>query len=78
MVVFIGGIHISQSKRFKSQSGQFQVTLYFKKRLILLFEGALGEELAIRLKEMLNASRDNVAESSLAAEGKDGVSELEA
>ena len=67
MVVFIGGIHISQSKRFKSQSGQFQVTWYFKKRLTLLFEGALGEELAIRLKEMLNASRDNVAESALVA-----------
>ena len=78
MVVFIGGIHISQSKRFKSQSGQFHVTWYFKKRLTLLFEGALGEELAIRLKEMLNASRDNVAESALVVKGKDGVSELEA
>ena len=66
------------SKRFKSQSGQFQVTWYFKKRLTLLFEGALGEELAIRLKEMLNSSQDNVAESALVAEGKDGVSELEA
>ena len=77
-MIFIGDIHISQSKRFKSQSGQFQVTWYFKKRLTLLFEGALGEELAIRLKEMLNASRDNVAESALVAEGKDGVSELEA
>ena len=65
------------SKRFKSQSGQFQVTWYFKKRLTLLFEGALGEELAIRLKEMLNASQDNVAESALVAEGKDGVSEVE-
>ena len=43
----------------------------------MLFEGALGEELAIRLKEMLNASQDNVAESALVAEGKDGVSELE-
>ena len=32
------------SKRFKSQSGQFQVTWYFKKRLTLLFERALGEE----------------------------------
>ena len=62
------------SKRFKSQSGQFQVTWYFKKRSTLLFEGALDEELAIRLKEMLNASQDNVSESTLVAEG---VSELE-
>ena len=43
----------------------------------MLFQGAFGEELAVRLKEMLNASQDNVVESTLIAEGKDGVSELE-
>ena len=33
--------------------------------------------MAVRLKEMLNALQDNVVESTLIAEGKDGVSELE-